>query len=702
MEPILQTLRNHIIRAFFGQFPTLYPVQSQAIGPLKAGFDALLLSPTASGKTEAALAPIIDRWYDVARTAEGTTILYVCPTRALINDLVARLTPPMDALGLTVGVRHGDRSDLGRRESPDLLITTPESLDVLLCKKEKALRDVQVVIFDEVHLLYNSQRGFQLGALLGRLERLCGRRLQVVGLSATVSNPQDLAKFLFGEDQRLGLTVIEGGPSRPIQGHVRRLLGSDDFCGLIRRMMQAGPAKLLLFADSRRQCDGLATQLKDGGIPSTDVYVHYSSLSRESREQVEQEFARNPNGVCIATSTLELGIDIGDIDAVILYGAPAGWESFLQRIGRGNRRLNRTSVVGLVPPDSKHAALESLAFLSLLRRAQAGQLQRESAFCLYGAALQQILSCLLEKRGGFVGPSEVGELFSAYGHVNREAIESMMETLSEGGILIRHGFKRLYGAGEGFHRLASLRLLHGNFPARSREVKVWEGNREIGTVPVTNLIRVAPGSRVRFAGRIWEVQQVRPDQIDVRPARGKGPAIDFLYPGKGPSMDPATLEDVFSLIESGEIDHRVLLARDADWLTGRIQQLQPYVKGGGVPSVRSDGGFYYLTFGGFLLNQAITLSVEERTQAIDDVSLRVRMPISFSELPEAPEKFGPSVVDLLDLSKEATIFQSLLPAHLARREMAEVWLKTPAHERTLARLRQSSSRSCDSGAVVGF
>jgi ATP-dependent Lhr-like helicase len=159
------------------------------------GGDVLILAGTGSGKTEAVLAPLAQRWLPAMRREGGCTILYVTPTRALANDLLRRIEPPMEALGLRVGVRHGERNDLSRARKPDLLITTPESLDVLLTGRDAALQSVRGVVLDEIHLLYNTQRGFQLGVLLKRLDAFTGTVCQVVGLSATVATQRTSGSF---------------------------------------------------------------------------------------------------------------------------------------------------------------------------------------------------------------------------------------------------------------------------------------------------------------------------------------------------------------------------------------------------------------------------------------------------------------------------------------------------------------------------
>src|SRR5262249_32874099 len=156
-------------------------------------------------------------------------------------------------------------------------------------------------------------------------------------------------------------------------------------------------AKLLLFANSRRECDRLAATLRGNTSLGENVFVHHSSLDRDVRLEVERKFQQSVRAICIATSTLELGIDIGDIDVVMLYGRPVGWESLLQRIGRGNRRSEKTNVVCLVSPEHGSLFLGVLGFEALFAQVQNSHFEREHPLDVYGSAAQQLLSVVAER-----------------------------------------------------------------------------------------------------------------------------------------------------------------------------------------------------------------------------------------------------------------------------------------------------------------
>ena len=219
--------------------------------------------------------------------------------------------------------------------------------------------------------------------------RLSSYQLQWAALSATIGRLSDVRDFLFGA--ATDCTFLEGQSKRAIDAFVKPVASMQAFNSVVDRMLGDGSAKLLVFANSRRQCEELASSLQNHNRLGSSVFAHYSSLSPEVRVETERAFAESKTAVCLATSTLELGIDIGDIDAVLLWGAPPGIESFLQRIGRGNRRSNKTNVVCLIPPESPRV-IEAIRFLALIEAARASELPIRRPFDLYrrsGAAVPE-------------------------------------------------------------------------------------------------------------------------------------------------------------------------------------------------------------------------------------------------------------------------------------------------------------------------
>jgi len=364
-------------------------IQELALPVLESDSDALLISPTGTGKTEAALLPLLSR--RLADPSPAISLLYVTPLRALNRDLEHRLVALVREVGLTAAVRHGDTTSSARlaqsRHPPDLLLTTPETLQVLLVGRHlrNALRSVRTVVVDEVHELVGSDRGAQLGLTLERLDALTGRRVRRIGLSATVGNPEEVARFLSPEPRAVEVRVarqrrvVELTAQRPkddrppLDADLVRELKADPVLLAGLRAVEAevrAHRTTLVFVNTRPTAEGLAARLHRLA-PDLEVAVHHGSLSREVREEAERAFREGQLRALVATSSLELGIDIGAVDHVVQFGSPHQVGRLVQRVGRSGHRLGRTihgTVLALDDDDLEEAAV-------LARRADAGLIE---------------------------------------------------------------------------------------------------------------------------------------------------------------------------------------------------------------------------------------------------------------------------------------------------------------------------------------
>lgn len=325
----------------------LRPVQDEAGGAILDGRNVIVLAPTAGGKTEAALFPVLSRL--VEDPPSGVAALYVAPLKALLNNQADRLGLYTEMVGLRHFVWHGDTGPHGRRgflEEPcDLLMTTPESLEVMLISPRvddgALFADLRFVVVDEIHALAGTDRGAHLMSVLERVRRLSRHDVQRIGLSATVGNPSDILAWLQGTSKRPGCVIDP--PRAPAR---RQLLVVHRPEGGIAAdaVKVARGAKSLFFCQSRSTTEAVAEQMRRSG---TTVFVHHSAVSREERALAEARFqgaADGGEGVCVvATSTLELGIDVGDLDRVLQAEAPATVSSFLQRMGRTGRRAGQVA-----------------------------------------------------------------------------------------------------------------------------------------------------------------------------------------------------------------------------------------------------------------------------------------------------------------------------------------------------------------------
>jgi len=317
--------------AFLGRFAHPTEVQTRGIPPILAGKDTLLCAPTATGKTEAYAAPLVERV--LAGPKGGVRLLLVSPTRALANDLKRRLEVRMDDVGVPFGRYTGEHKERAAGKLPIVVVTTPEALDSLLARRPRTLRDLVGVVLDEIHILDGTPRGDQLRILLHRLERVTERPVQRVAASATVAAPEDLAARYLSEAE-----IVATGGSRTIRAKAFDGAGLDDVARHLNAIARQGFRKVLCFCNSRNDVERFAAGLRNRTAFGDKVYPHHGSLARRVRERTERLFLESTAAVCAATLTLELGIDIGTVDYVLLLGVPPSVENLTQRIGRGSRR----------------------------------------------------------------------------------------------------------------------------------------------------------------------------------------------------------------------------------------------------------------------------------------------------------------------------------------------------------------------------
>ena len=318
---------------------SLRPVQEEAGEALLAGDNAIILAPTAGGKTEASIFPTLSQMVENGPTGVG--VLYIAPIKALLNNQSDRLGLYTEMVGLRRVVWHGDTPESARRQflrdPTELLMTTPESLEVMLVSQRvdeyKLFSDLRTVIIDEVHALAGSDRGAHLLSVLERIARVSRHDVQRVGLSATVGNPQAILEWIQGTSQRPGRVVDP--PKKPGRRQIL-VAHRQDLLTLSRDAARVAQGqKSLFFCQSRATTEAVAGYMRSAG---TTVFVHHSAVSREERQLAEERF-QNGNDACIVcTSTLELGIDVGDLDRVLQAEAPSTVSSFLQRMGRTGRR----------------------------------------------------------------------------------------------------------------------------------------------------------------------------------------------------------------------------------------------------------------------------------------------------------------------------------------------------------------------------
>ncbi len=486
----------HTFDALLSRFGRLTEIQARALEPLLAGRNCVLASATASGKTEAALAPMLERDLrqrlkeNSRRPAQRTEaklprVLYVVPTRALARDMARRLEQPFRKLAISLAVKTGDEPALNRSRPPEFLITTPESLDSLLANRPRLLRDVRAVVLDELHLYDDTPRGDQLRILLNRLRRIrtyaCSRgdaatdEVQFCALSATMQDAALLASRYF-----VNPVLIESEGQRALNAELRQLTGPQSLRQFFATLRERGSKKVLAFCRRRAECEEWAYLLR-GCAPFGDaVMVHHASLSARVRRAVEEKFARTEAALCFATTTLELGIDIGDVDLILLLGPPDNLSSFLQRLGRGNRRTAYTSVACFYRTPTEQAL-----FRVFLRAAQnssgADKTAADALLRSHGglsfrpsAVVQQLCSYLKQTRNGEFEPEHAYQLFtSPQGDslLDKQQYTQIVDHLIDTGFFLPARGAALR-PGPQWHKLYEERSLYSNLADAGRDTAV--------------------------------------------------------------------------------------------------------------------------------------------------------------------------------------------------------------------------------------
>ncbi|MEU6567413.1 DEAD/DEAH box helicase [Streptomyces parvulus] len=510
MDLLHPGLVHHVVNTL--GWPGLRPLQEEAITPLTNGTDAVLIAPTAGGKTEAACFPLLSRM--AQEKWDGTSVLYVCPLKALLNNLLPRLETYTSWLGRTTALWHGDVTHSRRkrvlRERPDVLLTTPESLEAMLVSTNVDHRaffsGLRAVVVDEVHAFAGDDRGWHLLAVLERLERVAGRPVQRVGLSATVGNPDELLTWLQGARagqcaaQVVAPQLREKAPELPPPGDVQLdYVGSLANAATVITALHRGE-KRLVFCESRKEVEELGAALRAKGVTT---FLSHASLSADERRRAEDAFAEARDCVIVATSTLELGIDVGDLDRVVQIDAPGTVASFLQRLGRTGRRPgSRRNCLFLATDDT--GLLTAAALLLLWSRGWVEPVVAPPE--PRHIAAQQVLALCLQEH--LVGDRLWQEWWGGLGPLGPSA-EPIVRHLIEEGFLDRDGNLLFIGPEAekrfGYRHFMDLTAVFTAAP----EFTVLSGRTEIGTTdPVLLTEEVVGPRRLLLAGRSWQVTYI--------------------------------------------------------------------------------------------------------------------------------------------------------------------------------------------------
>ena len=398
--------------------------QEKTIPKILEGKNVLLISPTATGKTEAAFLPVLSMLLQEPQRILGIKLLYITPLRALNRDMLERLEWWCNNLDIKLAVRHGDTETKERtrqsRSPPTILITTPETLQAILPGwiLRQHLRHVRWVIIDEVHEMADSKRGSQLSLALERLREVIGRDFQTIGLSATIGTPEKVAQFLVGNGRSVEIVhvpvarilrfkVIFPKPEADDYKLSTKLYTHPEVAARLRiiRDYINKRKSVLLFTNTRAISEVLASRFKVWDI-NFPVSIHHGSLAKPSRIAAERGLKNGGLKGLVCTSSLELGIDVGRIDMVIQYMSPRQVTRLIQRVGRSGHRIGRTAEGIIITMDSD----DTLEALAIAKKALKEDLEPvEVPPKPYDALAHQIAGLLLRRRR--LEFSEILEMF---------------------------------------------------------------------------------------------------------------------------------------------------------------------------------------------------------------------------------------------------------------------------------------------------
>ncbi len=576
------------------------PTEPQRLGwpAIRGGRHVLIAAPTGTGKTLAAFLSAMDGLLRKGfLLPDETHVLYVSPLRALSNDVQKNLQAPLRELididntlpELRVLVRTGDTPQRDRaamlRKPPHILVTTPESLYILLTSAggRHILRTVKTVIVDEIHALARDKRGSHLALSLERLEALAGP-FQRIGLSATQKPLSDTARFLVGVDREC--TLIDVGHRRQMDvaievppSPLETVCSHEQWAEIYARVaaLVGEHRTTLIFANTRKMAERIAARLSPL-LGEDKVTCHHSSLSRERRLDAEQRLKAGSLRALVATASLELGIDIGDVDLVIQIGSTRSIATFLQRVGRAGHAVRRIPKGRLFPLTID----ELIEAAALLRAASRGELDRtpQPAAPLDILSQQVVAACV---GAGLDGWSE-DELFKTmrragpYRDIERDTFDAVTRMHTEG----RRGLLHRDGVG---HRLMPRRraritaVTGGGAIPDVADYRVVQDPDEtfVGTLNEDFAVEANVGDIFQLGNMSWRILKVERGTVRVADAKGQPPTIPFWL-GEGPSRTPELSGEVGRIRE--ECADATVLPREINLSTEAATQIAEFLSDG--------------------------------------------------------------------------------------------------------------------------
>ncbi|HEX9620342.1 MAG TPA: DEAD/DEAH box helicase [Polyangiaceae bacterium] len=515
-------------------FTALRRVQELAGEAILDGKNTVVLAPTAGGKTEAAMFPVLAGL--LTDPPSGVGALYVAPIKALLNNQEVRLGEYTEMVGLRRFVWHGDAGQSQKqtftREPAELLMTTPESLEVMLMSPrvpvQRLFKDLRYAVIDEIHAFAGTDRGAHLMSVLERLASYSEHDVQRIGLSATVGNPERIVHWLTGTSQRPSVVVDPPGPKsqRVIKIYLR-----EDVTDFAREAVREGRGKKsLFFCQSRSLTEAVADHMRDDSI---EVFVHHGSVSKEERHAAEERFARGTNACIVATSTLELGIDVGGLDLTFQANAPSTVSSFLQRMGRTGRREGTVANMTFLCEDTV-SVVQNTALVLLSARGWVEAVRDETR--AWPVLVHQILAMTFQ-HGGISAERcwQMLERVPDFRGIEKQEYDELVEHMKREEYLFESGGLLSMGrAAERAFGKKNFLELYAVFSSPVLYKVQTESKRDLGSLEQAFVDRLVEAmSTFLLGGRAWLVISVNHDERLVRvknAPRGKKPSWGGFVP----------------------------------------------------------------------------------------------------------------------------------------------------------------------------
>jgi ATP-dependent helicase Lhr and Lhr-like helicase len=656
-EKLHPALQYHVVNTL--GWNSLRPTQLQAIEPILSGVNCLLLAPTAGGKTEAAIIPVLSRI--VTEAWPGVSVIYVCPIKALLNNLEQRLSHYAGLVGRRVAVWHGDVSQSQKgyaiKDAPDILLTTPESLEGMLVStridRKAWFGNLRVVIADELHAFAADDRGWHMRAVLHRLQQYVPQPIQRLGLSATVSNPDQLLNWF----APTGIKQVVGTASVSTDADVTiDYVGSLANAGTVIARLYRG-SKRLVFCDSRSSAEQLTSMLRSENVRA---FLSHASLSHSERKLAETAFAEEKDCVIVATSTLELGIDVGDLDHVIQIDAPSTVSSFLQRMGRTGRRSgSKRSCLFLCTNDD--ALMLALGICRLW-----GEAWVEAAYpppAPWAIMAQQAMVATLE-RGQWPRHELLSLLCGAFPESEQKIIAALIDHMValeyilevDGVLQIGPMTEKQFGRAHYKDLLASFsgaQLLLGRY-----------GNVEVGYIDPTMLTGDKEGRLILLSGRSWSIGDVdwKKRLVWLEPAKEGGKA---RWTGSGRTLSREIAQGMFRGIHQSAGPCTIISKRATAQIDQITEEIPDTPTGVSFSVTRKEtGGARLWTFAGTCANRTTAKQIQTLVEVrrVDAVGLDLKTPIELCSLNDEllKSKIDFSDSDLQELAKSIK-FSACLP-----------------------------------------